>query len=103
MKALTALQEDHPIFALTWNGRSMAGVLNDQLGRRLSNDAFTNGARGSGISGSGNSIVIFSPTVSKPILHRLEEWYAQRGLETITTKSVMAVSSEAPSEPEESS
>lgn len=90
MKALNALQEGHPIFALTWNGRSMAGVLNDQVGRRLANDAFSNGARGSAISGSGNAIVIFSPAVSEPTLKRLRDMYNKRGLETITTKPLMA-------------
>ena len=56
----------------------MVSVLNDMNGRRLTNDAFVNGARAAGISGSGPAIVIFSPAVSKPTLVRLKQWYGVR-------------------------
>jgi homoserine kinase len=56
----------------------MVSVLNDMNGRRLTNDAFVNGARAAGISGSGPTIVIFSPAVSKPTLNRLKQWYGAR-------------------------
>ena len=74
-QALSALQEGGELVALTWNGRGMNGVLNDTLGRRLTNDAFVNGARSAGISGSGPAIVIFAPSISKPICDRLSTWY----------------------------
>ena len=46
--------------ALTWNGRGVIGALNDPRGRRLTNDAFVNGARAAGISGSGTAVAISS-------------------------------------------
>ncbi len=56
----------------------MVGVLNDHIGRRLTNDAFVNGGRAAGITGSGNAIVIFTPSVSKPIYERIKSWYETR-------------------------
>ncbi len=87
-KALAALEEGNELVALTWNGRSMASVLNDMMGRRLTNDAFVNGARAAGISGTGSAIVIFSASVSTPTLDRLLMWYSTRqdDLEVIQTK-----------------
>ncbi len=87
-KSLSALEEGNELVALTWNGRSMVSVLNDMIGRRLTNDAFVNGARAAGVSGSGSAIVIFSPSVSAPTLERLRMWYTtrQNGLEVIETK-----------------
>ena len=85
-KSFDALQKGNPIMAMTWNGRAMCGVLSDNSNKRLTNDAIVNGARGSGISGSGNSIVIFSPSASKPTLNRIIRWYQSKGLETIVTK-----------------
>ena len=90
IKALEALQSGNPIMAMTWNGRAMCGVLNDNSNRRLTNDAVVNGGRGSGISGSGNSIVIFSPTASKPTTNRIVKWYESKGFELIITKPIMA-------------
>ena len=89
-KALDALQNGNPIMAMTWNGRAMCGVLNDNTNRRLTNDAMVNGGRGSGISGSGNAIVIFSPTSSKPTLNRIGKWYESKGFKLIITKPIMA-------------
>lgn len=85
-KSLDALQNGNPIMAMTWNGRAMCGVLNDNSNRRLTNDAVVNGGRGSGISGSGNAIVIFSPAASKPTLNRIIKWYESKGFELIITK-----------------
>ena len=85
-KSLDALQKGNPIMAMTWNGRAMCGVLNDNSNRRLTNDAMVNGGRGSGISGSGNAIVIFSPSASKPTLNRIVRWYESKGFELIITK-----------------
>ena len=89
-RALDALQNNNPIMAMTWNGRAMCGVLNDNTNRRLTNDAMVNGGRGSGISGSGNAIVIFSPSASKPTLERIVRWYESKDLELIITKPIMA-------------
>ncbi len=77
-QSLGALEKGDALVAITWNGRSMVSVLNDMNGRRLTNDAFVNGARAAGISGSGPTIVIFSPAVSKPTLDRLKQWYGAR-------------------------
>lgn len=81
-QALQALQNGDALVALTWNGRSMVGVLNDPIGRRLTNDAFINGARAAGISGSGSAIVVFSPSLAKPTLERLKVWYKSRATDT---------------------
>jgi shikimate kinase len=89
-RALDALQNSNPIMAMTWNGRAMCGVLNDNTNRRLTNDAMVNGGRGSGISGSGNAIVIFSPSASKPTLERIVRWYESKELELIITKPILA-------------
>jgi shikimate kinase len=77
-ESLGALEKGDALVAITWNGRSMVSVLNDMNGRRLTNDAFVNGARAAGISGSGPTVVIFSPAVSKPTLDRLKQWYGAR-------------------------
>jgi shikimate kinase len=93
-QALSALEEGNELVAVTWNGRSMVSVLNDMIGRRLTNDAFVNGARASGITGSGPAIVVFSPAVSKPTLERLKMWYTsrQKDVEVIETKVLNAKS-----------
>jgi len=89
-KSLAALQEGKELVAITWNGRSMASVLNDMEGRRMTNDAFVNGARAAGISGSGSAIVIFSASVSAPTLERLRMLFStrQKGVEVIQTKVI---------------
>ena len=74
-QALAALQEGKEMVAITWNGRGVIGALNDPKGRRLTNDAFVNGARAAGISGSGSAIAIFAAAVSGPTCERLLKWY----------------------------
>jgi len=71
IKSFDAIQAGNPLVALTWNGRAMAGVLNDGEGRRLANDGFVNGARAAGISGSGPAIIFIVPTVTKPSIDRI--------------------------------
>ena len=47
-KALIALQQGEVFNCLTMNGRAVCSVTNDIQGRKISNDAFINGARASG-------------------------------------------------------
>jgi shikimate kinase len=90
-QALTALQEGKDLVALTLNGRGVVGALNDQVGRIMTNDAFVNGARAAGISGSGPAIVIFAPAISKPTIERLVKWYEKfDDVEIITTSVINA-------------
>ena len=90
-QALTALQDGKDLVALTWNGRGVVGALNDQSGRRLTNDAFVNGARAAGISGSGTAIVIFAPAISTPTIERLIRWYEKfDDMEIIETSVINA-------------
>ena len=70
-KALTALQEENELVAITWNGRAIVAVMNDVQGRKITNDAMLNGARAAGMSGSGNAIIVLAPKVSKPSCDRL--------------------------------
>ncbi|HIA39286.1 MAG TPA: hypothetical protein EYN46_04005 [Candidatus Poseidoniales archaeon] len=74
-RALTALESGEDLVALTANGRSMAGVLDDTVGRRISNEAMMFGARAAGISGSGPAVVIFIPSVSIPTIEHLQNHY----------------------------
>ena len=91
VKALNALQEGNDLVALTWNGRGVIGALNDPIGRRLTNDAFVNGGRAAGISGSGPAIVIFAPAVSRPTIERIKQWYSKNdSMEVIETKVINA-------------
>ncbi len=90
-QALNALQEGNDLVALTWNGRGVVGALNDQTGRKLANDAFVNGARAAGISGSGPAIAIFVPAISKQSIQRILKWYSKfDGVELIETKVINA-------------
>ena len=50
----------------------MSGVLDDYEGRRISNDAFVNGARAAGISGSGPAVVILSPSITPQTIKRMK-------------------------------
>ena len=77
MQALSALQEGKDLVALTWNGRGVVGALNNPTIRRLTNDAFVNGARAAGVRGSGPAIVIFAPSISKPTSERIKKWYSK--------------------------
>lgn len=91
LQALNALQEGKDLVALTWNGRGVVGALNDPIGRKLTNDAFVNGARAAGISGSGPAIVIFAPAVNSQSIEQLKKWYSRTGnLELIETKIINA-------------
>ena len=87
-QALQALQDGQWSVSITWNGRAMVGVNKDMLGRRISNDAFVNGARAAGITGSGPAIVVVVPSISKPTIDRLKNWYENRyeGLKILETK-----------------
>lgn len=76
-QAIAALQEGQDMVALTWNGRGVISALNDARGRILTNDAFVNGARAAGISGSGTAIVILAPAISIPTCERLIAWYSK--------------------------
>jgi shikimate kinase len=76
--ALNAIQESQELVALTWNGRAMVGVISDSSARKLTNDAFVNGARASGMTGSGSAIVVVAPSISKPTCERLRQWYTTR-------------------------
>jgi len=88
-QALNALQEGKELVALTWNGRGVIGALNDPIGRRLSNDAFVNGARAAGISGSGPAIAIFIAAISKQSIQRILKWYSKYDdVELIETKVI---------------
>jgi len=88
-QSLNAIQEGNDLVALTWNGRGIVGALNDPVGRKLTNDAFVNGARAAGMSGSGPAIVIFAPAGNEPSLKRLRDWYiGNKNLELIETKVV---------------
>ena len=91
VQALNALQEGNDLVALTWNGRGVIGALNDPVGRRLTNDAFVNGGRAAGISGSGPAIVIFASAVSRPTIERIKQWYSRNdSMEVIETKVINA-------------
>tara|TARA_B100001113_G_scaffold193202_1_gene158422 strand:+ start:11989 stop:12870 length:882 start_codon:yes stop_codon:yes gene_type:complete len=90
-QALNALQEGNDLVALTWNGRGVIGALNDPTGRKMTNDAFVNGARAAGISGSGSAIVIFVPSVSIQSIDRIKKWYSKfDSVELIETKVINA-------------
>ena len=57
----------------------------------MSNDAFVNGARAAGMSGSGPAIAIFVPAVSKPSIERLIQWYEKLDhVEIMLTKVINA-------------
>ena len=86
VQSLNALQDGNDLVALTWNGRGVVGALNDPIGRKLTNDAFVNGARAAGISGSGSAIVIFVPSKNEQSINRLKQFYSKRNdLEIIET------------------
>ena len=72
-KALIGLQQGEILNCLTTNGRAMCGVTNDIQGRKFSNDAFINGARASGITGSGPAIVIVIPRVVYSSVERIKK------------------------------
>ena len=71
-KALIALQQGELLNCLTINGRAMCAVTNDIQGRKIANDAFINGARSSGLSGSGPAVVIVIPSLVKSSADRIK-------------------------------
>ena len=71
-KALIALQQGEILNCLTINGRAMCMVTNDIQGRKISNDAFINGARSSGMSGSGPAIIIIVPSLLQSSAKRIK-------------------------------
>ena len=71
-KALIALQQGEILNCLTINGRAMCMVTKDLQGRKISNDAFINGARSSGMSGSGPAIVIIVPSLLQSSAERIK-------------------------------
>ena len=87
-QALQALQDGQWSVAITWNGRAMVGVTKDLPGRKIANDAFVNGARAAGITGSGPAITVIVPSVSTQSVERLKNWYSSRykDIDIIETK-----------------
>lgn len=77
-QALNALQTNNPWVSLTWNGRGVAAATRDVEGRKMANDAFVNGARASGLTGSGSAIVVIIPKANEVMKNRLEQWYTQK-------------------------
>ena len=71
-KALIALQQGELLNCLTITGRAMCAVTNDIQGRKIANDAFINGARSSGLSGSGPAVVIVVPSLVKSSADRIK-------------------------------
>ena len=71
-KALIALQQGEILNCLTINGRAVCSVTNDLQGRRIANDAFINGARASGVTGSGPAVVIIIPSLVRSSAERIK-------------------------------
>ena len=71
IQSLNAIQEGNEMVAMTWNGRAMLGVTKKMSLRRVVNDAYMNGARAASISGSGNAVVIFTPSISPQTKQRI--------------------------------
>ena len=71
-KALIALQQGELLNCLTINGRAVCSVTNDIQGRKIANDAFINGARASGVTGSGPAVVIIIPSLVRSSAERIK-------------------------------
>ena len=71
-KALIALQQGEILNCLTITGRAVCSVTNDLQGRRIANDAFINGARASGVTGSGPAVVIIIPSLVRSSAERIK-------------------------------
>tara|TARA_B100001248_G_C27307590_1_gene420259 strand:- start:42 stop:941 length:900 start_codon:yes stop_codon:yes gene_type:complete len=71
-KALVALQQGELLNCLTINGRAVCSVTNDIQGRKIANDAFINGARASGVTGSGPAVVIIIPSLVSSSVERIK-------------------------------
>lgn len=77
-EALSVLQANNPLVAMTWNGRGTVAALRDIEGRKMANDSFMNSARAAGVSGSGPALVIVVPSQQEPTLERIKAWYSMR-------------------------
>ena len=75
-QALSAIQEGDLLNSITWNGRAVSGVLEDGEGRRMANDAFVNGARAAGISGSGPAVIIIIPSITPQTTKRIKSLFS---------------------------
>ncbi|MBR95365.1 MAG: hypothetical protein CMA81_00890 [Euryarchaeota archaeon] len=75
-QALSAIQEGDLLNSITWNGRAVSGVLGDGEGRRMANDAFVNGARAAGISGSGPAVIIIIPSITPQTTKRIKSLFS---------------------------
>ena len=71
-KALIALQQGELLNCLTINGRAVCSVTNDLQARKIANDAFINGARASGVTGSGPAVVIIIPSLVRSSAERIK-------------------------------
>ncbi len=71
-KALIALQQGELLNCLTINGLAVCSVTNDLQGRKIANDAFINGARASGVTGSGPAVVIIIPSLVRSSAERIK-------------------------------
>ena len=76
-KALIALQQGEILNCLTINGRAVCSVTKDILGRKIANDAFINGARSSGVTGSGPAVVIVIPSLVSSSAKRIKSTLAR--------------------------
>ena len=76
-KALIALQQGEVLNCLTINGRAVCSVTKDLIGRKIANDAFINGARSSGVTGSGPAVVIVIPSLVASSAKRIKSTLAR--------------------------
>ena len=76
-KALIALQQGEVLNCLTINGRAVCSVTKDIMGRKIANDAFINGARSSGVTGSGPAVVIVIPSLVASSAKRIKSTLAR--------------------------
>ena len=84
-KAITAIEQENLLVALTENGRAVANALGDSAGRRLANDLMVWGARAAGITGSGSAVAAFLPSHNDSTKRRIESLIEQRGFKMIET------------------
>ena len=86
-QALSAIQEGDLLNSITWNGRAVCGVLNDAEGRRMANDAFVNGARAAGMSGSGPSVVVIIPSITPQTTERIRQLFTKGKYQCTVTET----------------
>lgn len=84
-KAITAIEQESLLVALTENGRAVANALGDSAGRRVANDLMVWGARAAGITGSGSAVVAFLPSHNDSTKRRIQSFVEQRGFTMIET------------------